>query len=71
MLHKIDKNKKCASKLIFSNEIFFRKILMIFDVEIYFEDQILALFDSYFWPFNKSHEKIKAIFVISVTMASI
>ena len=31
----------------------------------------LALFDSYFWPFNKTHEKIIAIFVISAIMASI
>ena len=28
-------------------------------------------FDVYFWPFNKSHEKINAIFVISATKASI
>ena len=57
MLHKIDKNKKVAPKLIFFNENFFRKIL--------------ALFDSYFWPFNKSHEKINTIFVISAIIASI
>ena len=44
MLHKIDKNKKCAPKLIFSNEIFIRKIWMIFD----FENQILAFIDVYF-----------------------
>ena len=25
--------------------------------------KILAFFDSYFWPFNKAHEKIVAIFV--------
>ena len=31
----------------------------------------MALFDSYFWPFNKTHEKIVAIFVISAIMASI
>ena len=31
----------------------------------------LAFFDSYFWPFNKTHEKIIAIFVISGIMASI
>ena len=31
----------------------------------------LAFFDSYFWPFNKTHEKIIAIFVISAIMASI
>ena len=31
----------------------------------------MAFFDSYFWPFNKTHEKIIAIFVISAIMASI
>ena len=31
----------------------------------------LAFFDSYFWPFNKTHEKIIAIFMISAIMASI
>ena len=29
----------------------------------------LAFFDSYFWPFNKTHEKIIAIFVISAIMS--
>ena len=33
--------------------------------------KILAFFDSYFWPFNKTHEKIIAIFVISAIIASI
>ena len=33
--------------------------------------KILAFFDSYFWPFNKSEEKIKVIFVISAIMPSI
>ena len=28
----------------------------------------LAFFDSYFWPFNESEEKIKIIFVISAVM---
>ena len=51
MLNKIDRNKKCAPKLIFSND-FFRKIQML---KINFEKQSLALFDTYFWPFNKSH----------------
>ena len=50
-----------------STNFFFIKIRMIFDVE----NQILPLFDVYFWPFNKSHEKINAIFVIRSTMASI
>ena len=40
-------------------------------LKIDFENQILALFDSYFWPLNKSHEKINAVFLIRVTMASI
>ena len=72
MLHKIDKNKKCAPKLIFSNNFFFQKDLVDFlMLKIDFENQILALFDTYFWPLNKSHEKIDAIFVIRVTMASI
>ena len=40
-------------------------------LKIDFENLILALFDSSFWPFNKSHEKINAIYVISAIMASI
>ena len=31
----------------------------------------LAFSDSYFWPFNMSHEETNAIFVISAIMASI
>ena len=63
------KTKKLLLNWYFSTEIFFRKIRRIFDVEIDFENQILALFD--FWPFNKSHEKINIIFVISAIIASI
>ena len=33
--------------------------------------KILAFFDSYFWPFNKSEEIIKVIFVISAIIPSI
>ena len=33
MLLKIDENKKVAPKLIFFNEIFFKKIQRIFDVK--------------------------------------
>ena len=40
-------------------------------LKIDFENKILALFDVYFWPFNKTHEKIIAIFVISAIMPSI
>ena len=39
-------------------------------LKINFENQILALFDVYFWPFNKSHEKINIIFVIRAIIAS-
>ena len=72
MLHKIDKNKKVAPKLIFFNEHFFLERFEGFlTLKIDFENQILALFDVYFWPFNKSHEKINIIFVISAIIASI
>ena len=40
-------------------------------LKIDFENHILALFDVFFWPFNKSHEKINIIFVISAIIASI
>ena len=40
-------------------------------LKIDFENQILALFDVYFWPFNKSNEKINTIIVISAIIASI
>ena len=33
--------------------------------------KILAFFDSYFWPFDKSEEKIKVIFVIGAIIHSI
>ena len=31
----------------------------------------MAFFDNYFWPFNKTRERIIALFVISLIMASI
>ena len=59
MLHKIDKNKICAPKLIFlDKKIFLERFKGFLILKINFENQILALFDLYFWPFNKSHEKI-------------
>ena len=58
--------------MIFFNGIFLLERFKGFlTLKIDFENQILALFDIYFWPFNKSHEKINAIFVISATTASI
>ena len=62
MLHKIDKNEKVAPKFFLER---FEGFLML---KIDFENQILALFDVYFWPSNKSHEKINIIFVISAIM---
>ena len=53
--------------LIFSSERFAQFLTLKID----FENQILALFDGYFWPFNKSHEKIKSIFLISAIIPSI
>ena len=52
-------------------KIFLERFRWFLTLKIDFENQILAFFDVYFWPFNKSHEKINAIFVISATMASI
>ena len=39
-------NNKCVPNLVFFNEKKLRKIPMIFDIEIDFESQILALFDT-------------------------
>ena len=62
MLHKIDQNKKLAPKLIFFKEFFLERFEGFLMLQIDFENQILALFDVYFWPFNKSHEKINTFF---------
>ena len=59
MLHKIDKNTKVEPKLIFFRFFFFfERFKGFLTLKIDFENQILALFDVYFWPFNKSCEKI-------------
>ena len=55
MLHKIDKNKKVAPKLIFLKEFFLERFEGFLTLKIDFENQIWALFDVYFWQFNKSH----------------
>ena len=68
---KLIKIKKWAPKLIFSNELFLERFRWVLTLKIDFENQILALFDVYSWPFNKSHEKINTIFVISAIIASI
>ena len=71
MLHKIDKNEKVAPKLIFFNEFFLERFEGFLMLKIDFENQIFALFDVYFWPFNKPHEKINIIFVIRAIIALI
>ena len=50
MLHKINKNKRCAPKLIFFNEKKIERFGWFLKLKINFENQILALFDGYFWP---------------------
>ena len=62
MLHKIDKNKQLAPKLIFFKDFFSEIFEGFLTLKIDFENQILALFDVYFWPFNKSREKINTFF---------
>ena len=40
-------------------------------LKIDFENKILALFDVFFWPLNKSSEKINTFFLINAIIASI
>ena len=51
----------------FSMKFFLERFEWFLMLKIAFENQILALFDGYFWP----HEKIKSIFVISAFIPSI
>ena len=62
-------NKKCAPKI--TKNFFLERFGYFLTLKIDFKNQILALFDSYFWLFNKSDEKIKFIFVISAIIPSI
>ena len=48
---------------IFQRKIFLERFEGFLILKIDFENQILAHFDVYFWPFNKSHEKINIIFL--------
>ena len=68
---KLIKTKKLLLNWYFSTKIFLERFEGFLMLKIDFENQILALFDVYFWPFNKSHEKINIIFVISAIIASI
>ena len=72
---KFKKTKKLLLNWYFSTKNVEKYFLERFEgflmLKIDFENQILTLFDVYFWPFNKSHEKINIIFVISAIIASI
>ena len=68
---KLVKTKNVPLDWYSSTKIFFIKIRMILTLKIDFENQILALFDGYFWSFNKFREKIKCIFVICAIIPSI
>ena len=68
---KLVKTKNVPLDRISSTKIFLWRFGRFFTLKIDFENQILALFDGYFWPFSKSHEKIKSIFAISAIIPSI
>ena len=68
---KLIKTKKLLLYCYSSMNFFLERFEGFLTLKINFENQILALFDVYFWPFNKSHEKINIIFVISAIIASI
>ena len=59
---KLVKTKNVPLNWYFSTKIFLERFGWFLTLKIDFENQILALFDGYFWPFNKSHEKTKSIF---------
>ena len=70
----LSKKKKMLKNMNVGATFLFLSILCSIKIErLLFQKflKILAFFDSYFWPFNKTHEKIIAIFVISAIMASI
>ena len=46
-----------CSWIDFLQKFFLQRFKWFLALKIYFENQILALFEGYFWPFNKSHEK--------------
>ena len=54
---------------ILQRKIFLKRFGCFLTLKIDFENEILALFDSYFGPFYKSHVKFNVIFVISSIMA--
>ena len=65
---KLVKTKTVPLNWYFSKKFFLERLRWFLTLKIDVEKQILALFDSYFWPINKSHEKIKSIFVIKTIM---
>ena len=57
MLHKIDKNKKVAPKLIIFNGNFFWNLRKILDIENWLWKSDFGTFWSLFLAINKSHKK--------------
>ena len=68
---KLIKTKKLLLSWYFSTKIILERFKGFLTLKIDIENQILALFDVYFWPFNKSLEKINTFFLISAIIASI
>ena len=66
MLHKIDKNKKVAPRLIIFNEIFFRKIQRIFDVENWLWKSEFGIFwhcnYSFIWHLRVTIKQLSKVF---------
>ena len=72
---KLIRTKNVLLNWYYPTKSFFRKIRMIFDIENWPWKSDFGtfwhLFFGHLTRFNKSHEKINAIFLISATMASI
>ena len=68
---KLVKTKNVPLNGYSSAKFFLESFGWFLKLKIDFENQILAFFDGYFWPFNNSHEKIKSIFVINTIIPSI
>ena len=56
-------NKKCAPKIIFFNENFFRKIWIIFDIFDAFESQNFAIFDNFYSTDRKTKKLFKVLVI--------
>ena len=67
---KLVRPKKVPLNWYSSLKFFFERLGWFLTLKIDLENQILALFGGYFWPFNKSHEKTRFIFEISAIISS-